>query len=426
MKGSIFRRSKGSWTIVLDLGYVEEVDPKTGERRRRRKQKWVTFHGTKKQAQARLTELLNEVNRGQFVAPSRLSFGEWLDIWLTGAIKSRRRESTYVSYEGIIRNHLKPALGAIRLQDLRAFHLQEYYANSSLAGKTLEKHHMVIHAALKAAKQQRLIEHNEAELVMGKPHGREGHEDVMRNCWEAEEAQRFLKAAKAFGPQAAAFYALALDTGMRKSELCGLAWADVDLENGEVRVFRQLTKRGSNPTFGPVKNGLPRTVSIAPETVALLRRHKAHQAEVKMANRTVYNDLGLCFAKEWAHLTRGKHHLGDPLQANNIGEREFRRIIKAAGVRRIVFHGLRHTSATLLLKTGVPPTVVAARLGHKRTSTLLDVYAHALPSMQADAAERLATALYGANGLLTDLLAKPDIRATGADGRSPKQQLQPI
>ncbi len=396
MRGSLVKRGKNSWSIVLDLGYVEVTDPTTGEKRRKRQQKWITVRGTKKEAERKLAELLNDQNKGQLVLPSRVTFGEWLDIWLKTAIKPpNRRASTYVSYEGIVRNHLKPALGAIKLQDLRAFHLKEYYNNNShLALRTLEKHHMVIHSALKAAVLEGLVPRNVADLVVGKPRGKEGHEDVLRNCWEAEEAQRFLEAAKAFGPQAAAFYALALDTGMRKGELCGLKWEDIDLERGEVRVVRQLTKPGSNPTFGPVKNGLPRTISISPETVALLRRHKAHQAEIKMANRAVYNDLGLVFAKEWGHLTQGKHHLGDPLQANNIGEREFARIIEAAGVRRITFHGLRHTSATLLLKAGVPPTVVQHRLGHRNIATTLDIYAHALPSMQHDAAQKLAAILY--------------------------------
>lgn len=391
MRGSIVKRYEGSYNIIID-DYV--TDPETGARKRKRR--WFTVRGTKKDAEKKLAELLHNANQGALVEPSKVSFGEWLDMWLKAAIRPpNKRESTYVSYEGIIRNHIKPALGAIKLQDLRAFHLKEYYTNSRLGGRTLEKHHMIIHSALKAAVLEGLVPRNVADLVVGKPRGKEGHEDVMRNCWEAEDAQKFLEAAKTFGPQAAAFYALALDTGMRKGELCGLAWEHVDLDGAEVRVVRQLTRPGPMPTFGPVKNGLPRTISISPETVALLRKHKAHQTEIKMANRTVYNDLGLVFAKEWCHLTRGKHHLGDPLQANNIGEREFAGIIEAAGVRRITFHGLRHTSATLLLKAGVPPTVVQHRLGHRNIATTLDIYAHALPSMQRDAAAKLAGILYG-------------------------------
>lgn len=390
MRGSIVKRYEGSYNIIID-DYV--TDPKTGGRKRKRH--WFTVHGTKKDAEKKLAELLNDKNKGQFVAPSKLTLGEWLDTWLKAAIKPpNKRLSTYMSYESVVRKHIKPVLGAIRLQELRSTQLKEYYSNSTLSQRTLEKHHMIIHGALKAAVLEGLVQRNVADLVVGKPHGKKGHEDVLQNCWEADEAQKFLEAAKDLGPQTAALYALALDTGARKNELVGLKWQDVDLEKGEVRIVRQLVKPGSEPVFGPVKNGLPRTITIAPETVALLKKHKAHQAEVKMANRTTYNDHGLVFAKEWEHRTRNKYCLGDPLPMNHTTERKFHRLIKAAGVRRITFHGLRHTSATLLLKAGVPAKVVQERLGHKKISITLDIYAHVLPGMQEDAARKMSAILF--------------------------------
>lgn len=159
--------------------------------------------------------------------------------------------------------------------------------------------------------------------------------------------------------------------------------------------MRQLTQTGRKPTFGPVKNGRPRTIDLAAETVVLLQAHRRAQAELKMRNRTAYHDLGLIFAKEWGDLYGRADSLGLPLQSNNLGQREFARLITAAGVRKITIHGLRHTSATLLLKAGVAPHVVSQRLGHKKVSTTLDIYAHALPSMQQDAASRLGALLHG-------------------------------
>ena len=158
--------------------------------------------------------------------------------------------------------------------------------------------------------------------------------------------------------------------------------------------IRQLTKTGRNPEFGPVKNGTPRTVDLAAETVDLLKAHKRVQAELKMRNRTVYRDFGMVFAKEWGDLHGREDSLGLPLQSNNIGQREFARVLKAAKVRRITIHGLRHTSATLLLKAGVAPQVVQQRLGHKRIEITLGIYAHVLPSMQQDAARRLGALIY--------------------------------
>ena len=186
-----------------------------------------------------------------------------------------------------------------------------------------------------------------------------------------------------------------LDSGARKGELCGLRWSDVDLDAGTVTYVRQLTKAGRTPVFGPIKNDTPRTVVLSAATIALLREHKRAQAAIKMANRKAYHDLGLVFAKEWGHLHGHADSLGLPLQANNMGQHEFARIIKAAGVPPITIHGLRHTCATLLLKAGVPPQVVQQRLGHRGIDVTLGIYAHALPSMQQDAAQRLGALLHG-------------------------------
>jgi integrase len=117
----------------------------------------------------------------------------------------------------------------------------------------------------------------------------------------------------------------------------------------------------------------------------LLKAHKAHQATIKMANRTAYREAGLVFAKT----------LGAPVQMHNIGQWEFAPLIKAAGVRRIKFHGLRHTNATLLLLAGVPAKVVSERLGHSKIAITLDTYSHVLPSMGQAAAAQIGALLHG-------------------------------
>ena len=113
-----------------------------------------------------------------------------------------------------------------------------------------------------------------------------------------------------------------------------------------------------------------------------------------MKNRKHYNDFGLVFAKEWENLSSKWYTLGEPLQVNNIGHREFKKITQAAGVKRIKFHGLRHTCATLLLKAGVPVPVVSERLGHKGVEITMNIYQHVLPDMQEAAAEKLGEILF--------------------------------
>ena len=391
MRGSIRKRYQDSWSIILDLGY--QVDPTTGKQKRL--QKWVTVKGTKRDAERKLTEFLHSIHRGEYVEPSKQTVGECLTEWLKTAIKPpSKRLRTYETYKSVIERHLKPAFGHLRVQQLKPTDIMRYYNESLLSPTTLEQHHTIIHSALQAAQLQGLVQRKATSLVIGKPHRPEGREDVLKHCWEAAEARQFIAAAKEQGPQPAAFYTVALDSGARKGELCGLQWKDINLDTGQISFVRQLIKPGLSPIFGPLKNGESRTISIAPETVALLRKHKAHQAELKLANHVHYHDHGLAFAKEWEHLKRHGDTLGHPLQINNIGQHECLRLIKAAGVRPIKFHGLRHTCATLLLQAGVPIKVVQERLGHKRIEITLNIYAHALPSMQQDAAAKLAALLH--------------------------------
>ena len=286
-------------------------------------------------------------------------------------------------------------LGHYALAELRAFHLQEYYDTSSLSSGTLQQHHTILHSALHSAQRQDLIPRNVATLVEGKPRRRDVHEDVLQHCWELADARTFLEAAKAAGPQQAAFYALALDSGARRAELCGLKWTDLDILAGTLSITRQLAKAGATPVFGPPKNGQCRTLSLGQDTLALLKKHRSHQAELKLANRTHYQDHGLIFAKEWGEMQRAGDTLGSPLQMNGLPEREVKRLLKRAGVRAIKFHGLRHTCATLMLQANVPIKVVQERLGHKKIEITLNIYAHVLPSMQQDAAVKLGALLYG-------------------------------
>ena len=254
-------------------------------------------------------------------------------------------------------------------------------------------HHAVLTSALNAAVKGGLVHRNVAKLVNNKPLIR-SHTDALTNVWTLEEARRFLVATKQnASPQYTAMYALLLDSGLRKGELLGLQWKD--LNGNQLKVERQLMKCGhKEPIFAPPKRNSIRTIDLSDETVVLLREHRRTQSEVKMANRTHYHDYGLMFAQSWEHVHAHRADLGAGLAKwcinKNLG-----RLCAIAKVRPITVHGLRHTSATLLLAAGVPPHVVHRRLGHKKIEMTLGLYAHVLPSMQADAAKRLAILLHG-------------------------------
>jgi integrase len=159
-------------------------------------------------------------------------------------------------------------------------------------------------------------------LVANKPRKPEGHSEAVSNCWSAEDAAAFLAVARAAGPQPAAFFALALDSGMRKSELAGLRWSDVDLVQGRVLVARQLLTGGTDPVFIVPKGKRARTIELATETIELLKSHRVQQAALKMRHRQRYRDHGLVFAKPWIPGNRGWKGYGCPLQINNLGDRE--------------------------------------------------------------------------------------------------------
>jgi integrase len=394
MRGSIVRRykDKKAWSIVLELGY--QPDPVTGTLKR--KQQWISFRGTKQEAKDELAKLITANNNGEFISPAKTTLVEWLRVWLEKSVKPpMRRPATYALYSVVVEKHLaKATIGAMPIQRVRASDLEVYLAGLTAAPATRAVHYAVLRGALKKAKRDRLIVANPAlDVEYHKPekHSRRTH--AKAQAWTATEARRFLATTTAAGTQPAAFYALALDSGARKSELLGLGWQHVNLDAGTVTIERQLTTRKGPPAFGPTKTGLARVVTIDSRTLALLKVHKRAQAELMMRNRTTYREYGLVFAKELEDVQTYTARLGDPLGLRALW-RQFAKLTAAAQVRRIRFHGLRHTCATLLLNAGVAVHQVSARLGHATASMTLDVYAHALEDTHATVAATIGAVLY--------------------------------
>jgi integrase len=390
MRGSIVRRSRTSWALVLDIGRVNG----------KRKQRWRKFtvrrdeglREATKRAQAELAKLLGEVHDGTLVDATRITLGEYLTGWAS-KVAPMRRPSTARGERNMIRHVVRAPIGGLPLQRVRASDVEAFYAGVvGLGPASLATLHAVLHRALKTAVRDRLIAQNPAAAVERKPQPKKDHGEGARlHCWSASDARAFLASAREAGTQDAAFFTLALDTGGRLSELIGVTWDRVDLDAGTVTIDRQLDEAGHTPKWAPTKTQRSRVVVLGADTVSRLRTHKSAQAALKMANRTTYADHGLVFAVEEADRTTSDKRLGDPCLA--LPRRHYDAIVKAAGVRRIKFHGLRHTAATLLLAAGVPVQVVAERLGHSTPVMTLSIYAHATPNLQADAAARLGAVL---------------------------------
>ena len=375
MRGYLRKRSKSSWTITLTLG--RKVDPKTGKSKVN--QKTITVRGTKPEAEAKLAELLNQYNKGEYIEPSTLTTGEWLQRWIDMYVKNSRKKRlrTIETYESVVRRHLIPAFDKVPLQKLSAGHIQHYYNTSSLSSTNLHQHHNILHQALKVAVvNERLLNINPAELVVEKP---VANRNLEMNVWDEVEVRKFLLVAREAGIQEETFYTLAIETGMRKGEICGLKWEDVDLVARRLAVKRTLLRASPEPILGPPKVGRSRAVAISPQTSGLLKRHRIKQNELKLSLGDGYVDQDFVFTKE----------NGGPLQINNFAQRSFAKLIDEAGVKKIRFHDLRHTCATLLLSQEVNPKIVQERLGHSDISMTLNRYSHITPTMQDKAAQLL-------------------------------------
>jgi integrase len=297
-------------------------------------------------------------------------------------VRSTVRESTYSRDKYLVTNHVKPSIGRLKLKNVNALHLQGLYRerlDSGLAGSTVQKIHHVLHKGLAQAVRWSLIPRNPADSVKAPtPTPKEMHP------LSAQEAQRLLEAAQ--GDKLEALYVLAIHTGMRRGELLGLKWSDVDLDSATIRVRRTLmrTDNGRLLALGePKTKKSRRTVRLTQRAVESLRSHRARQAEEKLRVGSLYQDQGLVFASGGGGL----------INPSNLRQRSFIPLLKRAGLPQITFHDLRHTYASLLFQKNVHPKIVSDTLGHASVAITIDTYSHMLPGMGGEAVDAMGEAL---------------------------------
>jgi len=299
-------------------------------------------------------------------------FDVFLDDWLEAIVHSVRPR-TWARYSEYVRLHVAPMLGSRSLNDLTPRDIQGLYSrkmSEGLSARSVLHLHRVMRRALAHAVRWRVIEANPADLV--EPPRPEPQE--MR-ALSSNEARRVLEAAA--GDRLEALYVLAITTGMRQGELLALRWRDVDLNGRSVRVTSSLQYipgeglRLSSPKTARSR----RNVLISELAAAALLGHRERQ-DAERRDSTIWEDNDLVFPN-----SRGR-----PMYATNLIERSFTHLLEKARVPRVRFHDLRHTAATLLLGQGVHPKVVSEMLGHTNISITLDLYSHATPTMQREAA----------------------------------------
>ena len=365
MRGHLRKRGQDTWALVVDLGR----DPQTDKRR----QQWHTVKGTKKDAERELRDLLHRIETGGYVQPAHLTMGAFLEQWLADYAATNTGPRTVENYRGYIRRYLLPHLGSVPLEKLTPQQVQGIYAQMlgrGLAARTVLHAHRVLSEALAHAVKWGLVARNVANAVdPPKPQRKE------MSTLDSEGVARFVRAAQK-SPYLALF-TLAIYTGLRRSELVGLRWQDVDLAGGALSVTQTLQRvHGQGLLMLQPKTARSRRrVALSPEVVALLRAHRARQAELRLAVGPVWQEGGWVFTRPD----------GRPLDPDEVTH-AFARTIKAAGIMGVRLHDLRHTHASLMLAQGVHPKIVSERLGHASITITLDTYSHVLPGLQEAAA----------------------------------------
>jgi len=360
MRGHLKQRSKGSWSIVIDQGR----DPATGKRQ----QQWHTVRGTKKEAEKRLAELIHQVDSVLYIKPSQVTVANFLERWLQDSAANRVRSTTLDGYRWRAKT-ITASLGNIGLADLRPEHIQRYYSEklaSGIAPLTVIKHHHLIRAALATAVRWKLISANVADLV---DPPRKTHKEM--KALAADEVQRLLEVCQ--DTQWKIIFHTLIWTGLRRSELLGLRWKDVDIILATLRVTQVLNQLGDG-TFvytEPKTAKGRRAVSLTPASCLMLQAHMDRQEQDAALLGIPFTGDSLVFS----------HPDGTPRRPDTL-TKAFRRYSRHAGLEGVRLHDLRHTHASLLVQLNANPKTISDRLGHASVQITMDVYAHLLPGVQ--------------------------------------------
>ncbi len=347
-----------------------------------------TIYGKKyKDVEKKLNEARANADKGLVFDADNLKAGEWMDSWLSDCLKplvkaGKMAHSTYVRTEGIVNNHLKPAIGRRKLKDLTRAEVRRLYNDKSkaLSARSVDYIHATLQMTLSQAVRDDLIPRNVASGERPRS---------SRNRREAKvlsPAQVKALLTAAGGTRNEALYVVAVHTGLRQGELLGLKWSDIDLEDaGKLSVRRSLKVTEGGLAFGPPKNNASRrSVPLNKTAVSALRAHRTRQNEERLrspATLGAWRDADLVFP----------NRVGGPTDHNNLYYREYKPLLERAGLadEGFTFHTLRHTFATALFARRQHPKVVQSLLGHSSITQTMDTYSHLMDGIGDDAVDGL-------------------------------------
>jgi integrase len=380
-EGTIVKRKDGRWMGAVTVG----TDPETGKPDRK------FIYGKKRKEVARkMTELKQKLFDGSYVKQSEIKLGEWLTRWNEGR-KSQVAYKTYRSYKIWMDKHIIPELGDVKLKDLKARQIQNLLNkkierrspdnDKGLSVNSVKHIYATIHTALNQAVKEQLIVRNVAASVSPP----KKQEEKKLQTWTKEEVNKFLAQAKKH--KYFIIYYLAVNTGMRRGELIGLKWSDIDFKKKRLEVNRQVQRTDEGLIFKQPKSKAGyRVIPITTDVVKQLKKQKIRQSEKKLALGSNYNgELDLICS----------NMVGNPIEPTKI-YKYYKEISRAADLPEIRFHDLRHTFATLFLQSNGNIKTLQQILGHSSISVTMDTYSHVTDEMLDSAAKNIEM-MYKAN-----------------------------
>jgi integrase len=339
---------------------------------------------TKEEARKALREARSNSDAGLVFDGGTVTLASYLDRWLADSVKDTVRQRTYERYESIVRVHIKPTIGRVKLKALTPAHARALYRqklDSGLSPRTVNYIHVTLHKALSQAVSDGLVQRNAAQVKAPRP------EKPEIKPLSPDQARKLIGAAYETADRYAALYVVALHTGMRAGEMLGLRWDDLDLDASgatpALQVRRTLSETRAGHKFELPKSGKGRSIKLSRKAVEALRSHRAKQAEEKLRLGSLWEDSGLVFPTTTGTTTSGTNLLG----------RHFKPLLKRAGLPPIRLHDLRHTCATILLMAGKHPKFVQEMFGHANISITLDTYSHVIEGMDGGLADAMDDAL---------------------------------
>jgi integrase len=363
LKGSV-KKEGNNWYYVFYLDKDE-----TGKRKQKKKRGFKT----KKEAQNALAEAINAVNKGSYIEPVNIRYGDYLEQWFLTKKNSLGTQTAKV-YQTYLKSRIIPSLGHSNLAKLSALQIQSYINklnDEGLSSSTIKKIYEIIRNSLEHAVDFEFVPKNVASKVK--------LPKLVKSqmmVWNQSEVNTFLKEAKE-DPMYIVFL-IALTTGMRQGEILGLRWQDIDFSNGIINIRQTLSHDGKSIISGAKTQSSIRRLNLSESSLTEIRARKLIVSKEKLSMGPIYQNFDLVACTQH----------GTPLNPANV-RRTFKRLVKKAVVPEIRFHDLRHTHATMLLSNGVNIKVISERLGHSNIKVTLDTYSHVLPTMQAEVARML-------------------------------------